>query len=351
MNNQSPIEKLSSRLDKWQPTEATPIVDILMDAGLVAAITGDEIPASIRNEASGMKAAAAGDSRFRNALDEMLIVAMNRSAEKLESSRGAPLGLAVTEIQAWSTTLTYLEPPPGQPVITYLQVLTRRAAVASLDAAGAEAIEAWLEDFPIPEDDRIPAVDTILTAVDLVICEELQRIAEQHQIDTSRSQPVDQPKNPEVQILPLPDSAGKTPVKLNLESPEPISPIPIQYSREPERHFSLAARDSSADSGPPWNFRFESQELEVTITGDGKYAGIVRGDSTHQESESVISLRVDNVAFEPGEPIAESNFVEDWHAPREFELDAETAPELSITLLLPSGEFRTLRSPSETGNS
>ena len=278
----------------------------------------------------------------------MLILALSGCADRLEGDRGHELGIAISQLQCWSTTLNYIEPAPGQPVMTYLQILNRRAENCRLDANGAIAIEAWLEKYPIPEKDRIPAVDTILTEVENAIGDELLRYSEKCQDLLAAT---DLPLAQEEEAL-----SGRTLgyALPSIESDPAETVIPwkgIEYSSSPPvREPALAARDSDAKSEAPWCYKFDTQGLEVTLTGDGKYAGIARVESAHSENPRVISLQIEDVEFKPGETNSETGFIEDWFAPDDFKLETES-PKLSLTVLLSSGRCIYLRSSTEVEES
>jgi hypothetical protein len=277
----------------------------------------------------------------------MLILALSGCAEQLEGDQGHQLGIAITQLQCWSTTLKYIEPAPGRPVMTYLQILNRRAENCRLNADGAIAIEAWLESYPIPEDDRISAVDTILTEVESAIGDELLRHSEEGQeLLTATDLPLAQKEDA------LSDGNLGYAMPSMPESEESVIPWKgIEYSSAPPvREAALAARDSGSKSEASWCYKFDAQGLEVTLTGDGKYAGLVRVESAHWENLRVISLQIEDVEFKPGETNAETGLIVDWFAPIDFKLETES-PKLSLTVLHSSGRCIYLRSIIETDDS
>lgn len=341
MTQQRPIEKLRPQVESWTSTNTTPIHDILPVVGLLTSLTAAQIPLAIANETAQLKNTPAADPRFLNALDEMLIMALSSCAERLNCDRGHELGIAISQLQCWSTTMKYIEPAPGRPVMTYLQILNRRAENCRLDADGAFAIEAWLEKYPIPEEDRISAVDTILTEVEIAIGDELLRHYENCQEFLAAT---DHPLAPKEEV-PSEETLGFALLSSESDPAETVPPWKgIEYSSSlPIRDAALAARDSGQISDAAWCYEFDTQGLKVTLTGDGKYAGLVRVDSGQSKNPRVISLQVEDVEFKPGETNPETGFIEDWFAPVNFKTETKS-PKLSLTVLLSSGRCIYLRS-------
>lgn len=307
MNN-DPLKTLRESVEQWQETDQMPLNQVLPRAGLHAALSGQPIPTRIQDAARSLQSqasSAAALPALDDGYEDLLISALSRCADQLENSSGADLAHSIANIQAWSCLLARIQPAPTEAVLVYQLILEQRAESARLDADGVNELENWKATYPLAPEDRIAAVDTILTGIEYDFSTALLTAALRK--STSPSTRINSP----------------TPVIRTTRWNHPLTMRPRTL---------LAAGDASQGTAAPWVYSCAPLGIEVEVTGDGKVVEV----KDIPEDVRVITVHISGAEFKAGKSSTKST--SRWFSPDDFSLPDEIDhPEPSITLLTSDG--------------
>ena len=189
MNSNHWIHTLRTDFEKCGSLDDETFLKLLPDGGLLAALSGEELPAALLQYAR--EAAERPSLRHppetgdvRTGLDDLLHEGLAEVADLLAHGVAEDLALAIAELQQWSSALESLASvvTPSRSVFRFLEELEQHAVNTPLDSIACEALIRWRDEREIPEEKLIAAVDTVLDQDQLGIQIELDRIASQQEI-------------------------------------------------------------------------------------------------------------------------------------------------------------------------
>lgn len=108
---------------------------------------------------------------YRGRLDEIIQQYAKMYMWDLEKQSGEELALTITEIQDWYCFRQFTKDSDLYDKNTgpYMDGMEDEADLVSLDSEAAALLRDWLDAYPIPEELRLPVVDTPLTDFDYKI--------------------------------------------------------------------------------------------------------------------------------------------------------------------------------------
>ncbi|HIK81480.1 MAG TPA: hypothetical protein EYF93_01085 [Planctomycetes bacterium] len=188
MNSNHWIHTLRTDFEKCGSLDDETFLKLLPDGGLLAALSGEELPAALLQYArvaaerpSLRHPPETGD--VRTGLDDLLHEGLAEVADLLAHGVAEDLALAIAELQQWSSALESLASvvAPSRSVFRFLEELEQHAENTPLDSIACEALIRWRDERQIPEEHLIVALDTVLEQDQLGIQIELDRIAAQQE--------------------------------------------------------------------------------------------------------------------------------------------------------------------------
>ena len=307
MNN-DPLETLRESVEQWQETDQMPLNQVLPRAGLHAALSGQPIPTHILDAARALQSQASSTAALPaldDGYEDLLISALSRCADQLENSSGADLARSITDIQSWSCLLARIQPAPTEAVLVYQLILEQRTESAKLDADGANELENWKATYPLAPEDRIAAVDTILTGIEYDFSTALLTAA------------LRKSTSPSTRLISSTSTIRTT------RWSHPLTVLPRTL---------LAAGDASQGVVAPWVYSCESLGITVEVSGDGKVVEV----NDVPENVRIVTVHISGAEFKAGKSSTKST--SRWFSPDDFSLPDEIDhPQPSITLLTSDG--------------